>query len=580
MKWISRYGTRIIPGSCLAGAFLFIFLLTGSALALGTPAGTIIENKSTATYTDANNNSYSPVTSNTVSTTVSQVAGVLVTPASSNQNGIPGGTSNYAFTLTNTGNGSDSFTIASSGLPAGWTSVIYKDLNGDGLLTTADQVSGAYVLLTSPITLSEDQKEYGIVVITAPVSATAGNTATLNVTLTSALTPTITQTVPITTTIQAAVMTLTKSTSPANPKPGETVTYTINYSNIGTAAAYNAVFSDPIPANTTYKVNTITVGGSSRTDTNTDYPGDNADFNFTTPGNVTVKLGTVSASGSGVITFQVTVNTGISSATQVINTASVTYQTSNNVPSTSTTVNSNGSPFTVGQATGILLTPATLTTNELVGNLNQHPFTLKNTGNGSDTYNFTSVGLYWTWQIYFDNDLSGTYSSGDTLVIDSNGDGKLDSGVIASGSTGYFIATTTITGFNGQVGQHTLTATSIYNSSTVATSIKYTNIQTPVIALVKSVSPTGAQPPTTELTYTINVTNSGAATARNFAATDNLSAFLDYVEGSIVVGTSTQTDAADGDFSTYDAASNTITVVIPTISAGATVPITFKVLIK
>lgn len=580
MKRISRYAAKAVPGQWLAGTLLAFFFLVGNALALGTPAGTIIENRSTATYTDANNNSYNPVASNTVSTTVSQVAGVAVTPAASSQNGIPGGTTNYAFTITDTGNGSDSFTLSSSGLPAGWSSVIYQDLNGDGLLTAVDQVGGVYVVLTSPIALTEDRKMFGIAVVTSPPGATAGTTATLNVTLTSALTPSVTQTVTMTTTIRAAVLTMTKSTSPTNPKPGGTVTYTINYSNTGSASAYNAVFSDPIPTNTTYKATSITVGGNSRTDTNTDSPGDNADYNYTTPGNVTVNLGTVAAGASGIITFQVTVNAGVTSTTQIINTASVTYQTSENVPATSTTVNSNGSPFTVGQASGMLLLPATLTTNQLVGDLNQHPFTLKNTGNGSDTYNFTSVGLYWTWTIYFDNDLSGTYSTGDTLVIDSNADSKLDSGVIASGATGHFIAITTVTGFNGQVGQHTLTATSVLNTGNFATSIKYTNIQTPVIALVKSVSPTGAQPPTTELTYTISVTNSGAATARNFVATDILSTFLDYVEGSMVVASSLQTDNADSDFATYDVPSSTITVTIPTISPGATVPITFKALIK
>lgn len=575
MHRISSYAA-----SYLAGTLLAFSLLAGNAFALGTPAGTIIQNQSTATYTDANNNLYDPVPSNIVQTLVSQVAGVAVTPAASSQNGIPGGTTNYAFTITDTGNGNDSFTLASSGLPAGWSAVIYQDLNGDGLLTAADQVGGVYVVLTSPIALTEDGKMFGIAVITSPPGATAGATATLNLTLTSTLTPSVTQTVTMTTTIQAAVLTMTKTTSPANPKPGDTVTYTINYSNIGSASAYNAVFSDPIPTNTTYTAPSITVGGNSKTDTATDYPGDNADYNFTTPGNVTVKLGTVLAGTSGIITFQVTVNAGVASTTQVINTASVTYQTSENVPATSTTVNSNGSPFTVDQASGMLLLPPTLTTNQLVGDLNQHPFTLKNTGNGSDTYNFTSVGLYWTWTIYFDNDLSGTYSTGDTLVIDSNADSKLDSGVIASGATGHFIAITTVTGFNGQVGQHTLTATSVLNPSNFATSIKYTNIQTPVIALNKSVSPTGAQPPGTELTYTISVTNSGAATAHNFVASDILSTFLDYVEESIVVATSMQTDADDFDFATYDVSGSTITVAIPTISPGATVPITFKALIK
>ena len=225
--------------------------------------------------------------------------------------------------------------------------------------------------------------------------------------------------------------------------------------------------------------------------------------------------------------------------------------------------------------------PPTLTTNELVGNQNLHPFTIKNTGNGSDTYTISSVGLYWTWTVYNDVNQDSKYTEGvDTPVTDTNTDGKIDTGAMAAGETKYYIAVVTVTGSNGQQGKHTITATSVFDPAITGTSIKYTNIQTPVIALVKSVSPTGTQPPGTELTYTIAVTNSGAAPAQTFVVTDVLSTYLTYVNGSITVAGAIQTDGADADFGRYDTTSGTVIVSIPSIAAGATIPIVYKATIK
>ena len=188
----------------------------------------------------------------------------------------------------------------------------YKDTNGDGILQPAEEVSGN--VLGSSITLNADQIQYAIAVITAPAGAAAGSTATLTFTATSTFTPATTSTSSMTITIQAAVISFTKSASPTNPKPGDTVTYTINWTNSGSASGYVTVLTDPIPANTTYKAGSITYGGAARTDAGSD---DNADYNVTNTGMITVAIGTVSAGATGNTTFQVTVNAGTPSATTV-----------------------------------------------------------------------------------------------------------------------------------------------------------------------------------------------------------------------------------------------------------------------
>jgi hypothetical protein len=92
-----------------AGAF------ADSLLAQSTPGGTVISNRATATYSDGTN-SFTTV-SNTVTTTVSNVAGLSITPdAGVNPSVVSGQTGVlFQFTLTNTGNISDSFLFAASG---------------------------------------------------------------------------------------------------------------------------------------------------------------------------------------------------------------------------------------------------------------------------------------------------------------------------------------------------------------------------------------------------------------------------------------------------------------------------------
>jgi uncharacterized repeat protein (TIGR01451 family) len=452
------------------------------------------------------------------------------------------------------------------------------DQNGDGLLTDADKVGGNYVPQTTPITLAADGKFYGILVVTAPANVVDGQSYDVTINGTSTFDNTQTQTSTLTTKILAAVITVTKTTAPVNPKPGDTVTYTISYNNTGSASGFLTVISDPVPANTTYKAGSLKIDGAAKSDA---ADADAADYNATSAGKATFNLGTVNAGGAGSVSFQVTVNEGIASGTSVSNTASLSYRTNANDAGTTTTANTNSSSFTVAQSASVLVAPATVTTNQLPGDTNIHAFTVKNTGNGTDTYNLSSVGLFWNWTVYIDVNQDGLYTPDvDTLITDTNGDGKLDTGAIVAGSTRDFVATSTVTGYNGQEGKHTLTATSVTDGTITGTSIKYTHVQTPVISIVKSVTPVGNQPPGTELTYTIAVTNSGAAPAATVVLTDVLSNYLNYTANSIYVAGQVQTDAGDMDFGHFDSATNTVVLSFPNIAVGATVPITFKATIK
>src|SRR5262245_49325998 len=94
---------------------LGIVTLAGELLAQSTPGGTVITNRASATYSDGTN-SFTTV-SNTVTTTVSNVAGLSITPdAGVNPSVVSGQTGVvFQFSLTNTGNITDNFLFKASG---------------------------------------------------------------------------------------------------------------------------------------------------------------------------------------------------------------------------------------------------------------------------------------------------------------------------------------------------------------------------------------------------------------------------------------------------------------------------------
>ncbi len=120
-------------------------VLTGLLLAVAvsglyaqspTPEGTVITNTSTVTYTDANGNTYTPVTAS-VSVTVGFVAGVDLTGAVSVSPATPSTGNVLSFTYQNIGNGTDSISVSDvNSLPATMVITGYQ-INGTGTIYTS-----------------------------------------------------------------------------------------------------------------------------------------------------------------------------------------------------------------------------------------------------------------------------------------------------------------------------------------------------------------------------------------------------------------------------------------------------------
>lgn len=99
------------------------------------------------------------------------------------------------------------------------------------------------------------------------------------------------------------------------------------------------------------------------------------------------------------------------------------------------------------------------------------------------------------------------------------------------------------------------------------------------VSLVKSavvVDPFGGSDPVpgATITYTIVATVAGSGSVNGLAVTDNIPADTGYVAGSITLGGSGLTDAADGDAGDYNG--TRINVALGTVAGGQTRTVTFK----
>lgn len=281
------------------------FVAVSQALAAGTPAGTVISNQATVSYTDSNGNPLS-VVSNVVTTTVSQVASVTVAPDGA-KTASPGDTIFYAHQVTNGGNAPDTVNLAAV-TSNGWVTALYRDNNGDGAFDAGDtpltDTNGDLIPDTGA--LAADTSVNILIAVTVPPGTADGTVDAMTVTGTSAFNNAVTDTATDTTSVNAPDVTVVKSVTPAGPQPpGTTLTYTIVITNNGTGDAANAVVTDPVPANTTYVAGSITLNAVSKTDA---ADADEADQGVTTPGAVTVNAGTLVPTATATITFKVTIN--------------------------------------------------------------------------------------------------------------------------------------------------------------------------------------------------------------------------------------------------------------------------------
>jgi len=267
---------------------LGLVLLVPASVAQLTPGGTVITNQATATYSDGTT-SFSTV-SNTVTTTVSDVAGISITPdAGSNPTVVASQTGIlFEFSLANTGNISDTFLFLASGasvrtVTTGTTTVTVTraviDVDGSSTINAGDtDILGNGTDVTSAA-VAQGGTLGVLVEVSVNAAASAGDTiqvllgdnASQGVDLSANEVRTVDATTvngrqedigDITATVQNDAQLLITATVPAGPVAlGSTLAYSLSVDNSGDRDATGQSFNvDGVPQTGILVANPIPVG--------------------------------------------------------------------------------------------------------------------------------------------------------------------------------------------------------------------------------------------------------------------------------------------------------------------------------
>jgi len=490
LTFIRRFG----PGAQWFVMVIFALLALGataSVMAATPPAGSVIGNQATATYTDFSGQTKT-ATSNLVETTVQQVGSFTLVQDNTKTAAI-GNTVYMPHTLTNTGNGSDSFTLSLADIaPSTFSATniaIYLDANGDGVPdSTTPLASGITGTFTTPSLPAGGTYSF-VVSMTVPVTATADKSDAITVTATATqatlyATPAITNTDTLTVTATAAFQ-VNKSISATQGATGVELTYTLTYKNTGAAPGILALY-DVIGSGATAGYGYVagsavwSAGATSLTDAYTSGTADatvgdmKAHYKAatdTTSGETIIQanITNVGPNVTGTITFKVEVlDTAMVGTSTTTNTAYYGVDDDYNPEDNSKTVDStnptNPSAYDVLAKYSVVLNdgtsivdggntlPAAVFEDKVVTdtpNIVDLSYVTKaspgqtisfsnyvwNTGNTTDTFNVTATGLstYGTWpagttfQLY--------KSDGATPLMDTNGDGIADTGTMDAGKS-------------------------------------------------------------------------------------------------------------------------------------------------
>ena len=350
----------------------FVGGLMQSAHAQVAPAGAPIGNQASASYVDTANPSVTlNSTSNTVVTTVSQVYSFTLTAPGAQTKPLNQQVC-YPHTITNTGNGNDTFALTAPVMAGGFNHVApisyYLDADGNGVPD-----NGTAITTTTALTSAGPASVFKFVVCAnTPASGPAvGATGTITVTATSsAPSSPPSQSVVDTTTIGNCSITLTKALSSTAP-PGITpvsgglspnagpLYVVLSYSNSGSIACNTAIINDPLPTGFVYVPNSGRWSNSGATVLGDGAGADPAGIVYTSPmtavtGTVTGTIATVPGSTAGNLYFQVTVasNLAVGVTPATTNTATVTFTDS--VTTTTSGPNpSNAVTYSVAQVPAV-----------------------------------------------------------------------------------------------------------------------------------------------------------------------------------------------------------------------------------
>lgn len=575
--------------TCAALCLALAAAVTAS-FAAGTPAGTSISNRAYADYKDANGNAMTRVYSNTVTTLVSQVAGLEFVPDTQTNSAGIGTNTDFLLQFFNRGNGTDNYTFTYSTVtgtgfnPASVS--FYKngagvhhvlELPGDILLVPA---GGTYT--TASANADDDADTFMRVAV--PGTASNGQVCVIAVTARSAFDNSVVAVTTVTIDVSAAVLSASILMTPATLAPGATGTYTITLNNSGSSAATGISIADLIPQYLSYAPSSFYVNGSSRSDA---ADSDGATY-YASPSSVTFNIASLGAGITDTLSFNVVMATYVPYNVAIPNQASLSFTSG-----ASTIIsNTNGGTFFSAMLSSPTFSFAASGISADPGDTVVYPMLVTNLGNANDVANVSyNSAAGFAWVFWVDNNQDGIPGNdGDYLLTDTNADGKIDTGIMGQNASLSLLAVGTVTPGTPDRTVDTLTVTLRSSNDTAVSYTRsiHTTVTAPTLSITKTVDPTGSQPPGTELTYTATVTNTGTGAGAYVTLSDVIPTYTTYKAGSLytgpnVAGLGARTDANDGDGAQYDSGSNAVIAgsgTNITLGSGASLVLRFTVTIN
>ena len=230
------------------------------------------------------------------------VAGLTLTP--SRAQAAPAGVRRVlAHSLVNTGTAADAFALAVAA-PAGWTTIIYVDVNANGVLDAGDTVAPTAIALAKNATVAL------LLAVDIPAAAAGGSVGVLALDATSMMNNTVRAALQDRLTIvqgaSASGLALDKTVDRAAATAGDTLLYMLAYINAGVAATAPATITDILPTGAHYVAGSLQSGGLALTD-GIDADGGQVVRSAAGVETITVTVGAIPVSGGGVVTFRAVV---------------------------------------------------------------------------------------------------------------------------------------------------------------------------------------------------------------------------------------------------------------------------------
>jgi len=493
-------------------AYLVIGLMLGfvfpqMSLAEVAPAGTQIVNQASIRFVDTGGE-IRTVTTNEVFLLVRQVYSSTLSEDRTRE-GAASKTVVFYHSLTNTGNGTESYTlriendtvVADSGDFTG-TLRLYKDANGNGQVDGGDiEIANTDVLLLGSLTLESAEVVQLIAQAVIPAGAADGETYGLTVKAISSL-----GTVSDLTTAQGldalnetnedvvsvtsnAVLEVYKQSTYNNQATAsaddDTLDYTVTIFNNGLSPARDIIVTDALPTNTTFNSVTGFTGdwvGAVGDDGANGSDGAVPTHDAGVPGNMAGEVDVLAIAGSVSVTFRLDIDNGLAGGSSISNIALAQGDLDNNIVSIETQVQSN-QVFSRSSATyGVTIEDTAENTGgdgindgqdddaandvqlvDTAPRASSVVFThvVSNTGNQTDVFKLVVAANTFPVETIF----QFFSADGETPLLDTDNDGVIDTGQIAAASSRNIIVKVILpetgVGTNGGAGwTATLSATS------------------------------------------------------------------------------------------------------------------------